>query len=154
MGSRQDGARFCLTRLRAGAMGWYMRAKWGFAAGILVVGAAGCEVVLGIDKDYHPLVGALSSSSGEPCQPGPLGDLGKPCCEAGALSCEDHANPSQLICDPDGTWRPNGTCNNNTLCDTTAGLTQGTCKPILVGCAGKGARPRRAFRLSSARRRP
>src|SRR5438034_10757909 len=90
------------------------------------VWAGAAVLVLGGCKDYHPL------SSG-------VGTLGEPCWPTGALACDGHAQQVQLICGPDARWTTNGTCTTDTLCDTTVGQDQGTCKPVLAGCEGKTA---------------
>jgi formylglycine-generating enzyme required for sulfatase activity len=53
------------------------------------------------------------------------------------LACAGNAQKSKLICGSDGKWATNGTCDGDTLCDTTVGVDQGTCKPVVAACVGK-----------------
>jgi sulfatase modifying factor 1 len=100
------------------------RGRWGAWAALSTM-AVGCATVLGIDKDYHPV--------GE----GAVGALDWPCPQAGALACAGNAQKSKLICGSNGRWATNGTCDGNTLCDTTEGVEQGTCKDVVAACEGK-----------------
>jgi len=117
-----------------------MNRNWGAWAATLAATAAGCTAVLGIDKDYYPIGegggGASSSSSGSGGSGG-VGTIGDPCAPKGALACAGYAQKSQLVCGADGKWATNGTCNGDTACDTTPGMTQGTCRPVLMECVGK-----------------
>lgn len=134
------------------------KGSWGAWTVALSTMAGGCAMVAGIDKDYHPLgeggasgagtssgSGAdgasgtgtsISSGSGGAIGTGMVGTLGGLCPQAGVLACAGNAQKSKLICGPEGKWATNGTCDGDTLCDTTVGVDQGTCKPVLAACAG------------------
>jgi sulfatase modifying factor 1 len=137
------------------------KGSWGAWTVALSTTAGGCALVVGIDKDYHPLgeggasgagtsassgsgaggasgTGTSSSSgSGGASGTGMVGALGGLCPQAGVLACAGNAQKSKLICGPEGKWATNGTCDGDELCDTTVGGDQGTCKPVVAACAGK-----------------
>lgn len=93
-----------------------------------------CELNLNCPESGGTTTGA--GAGGSTAEPG-LGKLGDPCPEVGVLACKEHAQKSQLICGPDKKWESNGTCNGDTFCDTSTGVGQGTCKPLVALCAGK-----------------
>jgi hypothetical protein len=130
---------------------------------VVLVAAGGCTLALGIDKDYHLVddggvggLGGMTTSStsattssttttssmsaggtgGGTSSPG-LGVLGQPCPNAGALACAGHAQKLQLVCGGDLKWTQNGTCGTGQLCDSTPGVNQGTCAPVVPACAAK-----------------
>lgn len=80
--------------------------------------------------------GSSSSSSGGGGM-GPIGTLGQPCPMVGMLGCAGNAQKSQIICGSDFTWQTNGTCGPGLLCDTSPGVNQGTCQPIVGVCQGE-----------------
>lgn len=66
---------------------------------------------------------------------GAVGAPGCPCSDAGTLACSGNAQNVTLICS-EGTWAQNQTCASGQLCDTAAGINQGTCQPIDPSCTG------------------
>jgi formylglycine-generating enzyme len=143
---------------RAVAKRWLARSTLaaGRTAGLVVATAAGgCDLILGFDKEYELGHGGASGYTADTTTGGndgstttgrlggcggavgAVGELGDPCPDTGLLGCQGNTSPSKLICNPDGKWATNGTCDNETLCDTTPGLSQGTCKPIVAACKGK-----------------
>lgn len=65
---------------------------------------------------------------------GPIGTIGQACPMIGMLGCAGNAQKSQIICGSDNTWQTNGTCGPGLLCDTSPGINQGTCQPIVAVC--------------------
>jgi formylglycine-generating enzyme len=124
-----------------------LKNSWGVWALALSTMAAGCRQLLGLDEKYD-LIGdggsggtvlssSVTSGSGGPTGTGMVGTLGERCPQVGVLACAGNAQKSKLICGPDGKWATNGTCDHDTLCDTTVGVDQGTCKPAIASCAGR-----------------
>ena len=64
-----------------------------------------------------------------------IGVLGQSCPNAGDLACSGHAKKVTLLCDGSNRWANNGTCGTNQLCDSSAGVNQGTCSPVVAACA-------------------
>ncbi len=121
------------------------RGAWAVAVATL----GGCTTLLGVDKEYHGVDSAggggapgssatsasATSSSGTGGASGTgVGNLGEPCPEAGQLACAGNAQPLKLLCETDHKWQKNGTCDGDTLCDTT--VHPGTCKQVVAACAG------------------
>ena len=76
---------------------------------------------------------AVDPEAGTP-EPG-LGVLGQACVRPGDLACSGHAKKLTLVCDGTYRWAANGNCASTQLCDSRAGLNQGTCATIDPPCA-------------------
>ncbi len=111
----------------------FTRLRWTGWMGMLA-SCVGCAQIFGLDKDYRINDGAGEGGGGE-SGTGAVGTLGKPCPRSGVLACAGNAQKSKLICDPEEKWSTNGTCDDDTLCDTAVGVDQGTCKPVVKACS-------------------
>ena len=76
---------------------------------------------------------AVDAEAGTP-EPG-LGVLGQACVHPGDLACSGHAKKLTLVCDGANHWATSTTCPSGELCDSRAGLNQGTCATIDPPCA-------------------
>lgn len=134
------------------------------AGGVLTASLSlGCNAVLGYESEYvlGTDASAAEDSSGgtggkggaggdastdvdadatAECDGGaqPIGMLGDPCCNAAELACGGHAQKLVLICDPKShLWAALQSCSGKQLCDSEAGVNQGSCQDPIAICVGK-----------------
>jgi len=102
--------------------------------GVLALFWVGCSVL----SDLEGLTGP--KDPGGDCADGGTGavaTMGEPCCNPGDLACAGHAQKLVLVCDRGSKrWTALQACSGQTLCDTQAGMNQGSCQPVVPICVG------------------
>lgn len=67
-----------------------------------------------------------------------IGVDGMECSKEGQRACDGVGSRGKLVC-TDGVWKPNGTCDGDTLCSSAVGADQGACLSIAKECVGRQA---------------
>jgi hypothetical protein len=121
------------------------------ANGVGGIGAAGTSAASAGAAGHAGSAGGANMRAGNAAPParGGAGDLGTPmgpvdgvamigtaCTQDPGKACAARGSLTPLVCTA-GRWTAGPTCAPSERCDTSSGMTQGTCQPMLLLCAGR-----------------
>lgn len=108
--------------------------------GVVLLLMGGCARGATLEDRYETADAADASGSDGSCmgaESDGVESVGEACCTASELACAGHAQKLVVICDAATMqWLAFEACTGQMLCDTQAGMNQGSCQPVEPLCVG------------------